>query len=266
MTERGPMGCEEVRDLAPLFATGSLEPAEMDAVRAHLATCAEPHEELLQLGEAATALLDAVPPAEPPARLRSSLLAAAAADLEAGTHPAAPRPAAPAPVVDLAEARARRRSRIGWLLAAAAVVVALVLGGSNLALRRDLDAAQAYRDGVTQALDLAAQPGAATALLRSEDGSVSGFGVVASDGSVRIALKGLAPTTGSEVYTAWAITGDAPPVAVGEFTVGPNGVATASGISPTTGPGAVLALTLEPAPGATAPSSPVVAAGTTRAG
>ena len=36
-------------------------------------------------------------------------------------------------------------------------------------------------------------------------------------------MRGLAPTSGSQVYTAWAIEGDAAPVALGDFTVGADG-------------------------------------------
>ena len=42
--------CDEVRDLAPLFVLDALDPVEMAAVREHLATCTEAHEELVELG------------------------------------------------------------------------------------------------------------------------------------------------------------------------------------------------------------------------
>ena len=87
MTDRATLTCDEIRDLAPLFVTGALDPDEMDAVREHLAGCDDAHAELLELGEAATSLLETVEPAEPPAALKSRLLAAAAADLESGRHP-----------------------------------------------------------------------------------------------------------------------------------------------------------------------------------
>lgn len=77
-------------------------------------------------------------------------------------------------------------------------------------------------------------------------------------------MKGLAPTSGSQVYTAWAIVGEDAPVALGSFTVGADGAVTATGISPTTAPGATLALTLEPQAGNTSPEGPIVAAGVTR--
>ena len=65
----------------------------------------------------------------------------------------------------MAAERTRRRSRFAWVLAAAAVIVAVALGGWNIALNDELSSAQAYRSGVEQALDLAAQPGSVTALI-----------------------------------------------------------------------------------------------------
>ena len=280
MTIQPTLTCDDVRDLAPLFATDALDVEEMAAVRAHLADCPDAHDELLAFGEAATTLLETVEPVEPPPALKSRLLAAAAADLASGAHPASgvrpasravpPVPAAPAAgpavgqPVDLAAERARRRSRLGWLVAVAAVIGVIALGAWNVALRQDLGAAQAYQQGVDQALALAAQPGSVTAILASEDGSSSGLAVIGADGTTRITVRGLTPTSGSQVYTAWAIEGDAAPVAIGDFTVGADGLATATVTSPTADPGAVIALTLEPVPGATVAAGPLVVAGTTR--
>ena len=283
MTDAVNLTCDEVRDLAPLFVTGVLDPDEMAGVREHLAGCDDAHAELTELGESAAALLETAEPAEPPASLKPRLMAAAQADLDAGRHPsqapapaaavaapsAAPSPAPPAPlastVVSLDAARSRRRARLGWVLAAAAVIVAVALGGWNIALRRDLSTAEAYRNGVDQALDLAAKPGSVTALLANPDGSVSGFGVVGADGTVKLAVRGLPATSGSQVYTAWSIEGTTAPVSMGDFTVGPDGVAIATVQAPNTEPGATIALTLEPNAGNQAPAGPVVAAGVTRA-
>ena len=272
MTTRPILTCDEVRDLAPLFVVDALDTDEMAAVREHLADCPDAHEELLAFGEAATALLETVEPVAPPPALRGRLLDAAEADLHSGDHPASTAtfpPGSIAPLtrvapVDLAAERARRRSRLGWLVAVAAVIGVIALGAWNVALRQDLSAAQAYQQGVDQALALATQPGSVTAILASEDGSSSGLAVIGTDGTTRITVRGLAPTSGSQVYTAWAIEGDAAPVAIGDLTVGSDGLATAAVTSPTSAPGAVIALTLEPVPGATVAAGPLVVAGTAR--
>jgi hypothetical protein len=272
MTTRPTLTCDEIRDLAPLFAVDALDADEMAAVREHLADCPDAHEELLAFGEAATALLETVEPVAPPPALRGRLIDAAEADLHSGDHPASTAtfpPGSIAPLtrvapVDLAAERARRRSRLGWLVAVAAVIGVITLGAWNVALRQDLSAAQAYQQGVDQALALATQPGSVTAILASEDGSSSGLAVIGADGTTRITVRGLAPTRGSQVYTAWAIEGDAAPVALGDLTVGSDGLATAAVTSPTSAPGAVIALTLEPVPGATVAAGPLVVAGATR--
>jgi anti-sigma-K factor RskA len=301
MTPDRILACDEVRDLAPLYVIGALDPAEEDAIRAHLATCADPHSELAELGLPVAALLLGVEPVDPPPGLRTRLLAAAAADLVEGRHPAsaawvpapassvaAVAPAAPIPVLPstpaldapgravLTPARApaifpvpvamvaRRPSWVVRIAALAAVIAIVVLGGLGLSLQRQLDAERAYRDGVSAALALAARPGSQTALLAAGDGSVSGLGVVGADGTVRLAMRGLTATSGTQVYTAWAIGGSGTPVAIGDFTVGADGTAVAAAHVPAAEAGVVLALTLEPRGGDTTPRAPVVAKGVAR--
>jgi len=285
--------CDDVRDLAPLFVTGALEPAEAAAVRAHLLMCPEPHPEVAELGATAQVLLATVEPAEPSAGLRDRLLAAASADLAEGRHPSShasatapaavdPRLVAVVAPVDAPSAVAAlpsdaetttpiplslaSRQPTRWLRAALALaaVVILVLGGLGLRLKSDLDAAQAYRNGVEAALALAAQPGSQTVLLAADNGSASGLGVVGADGTVKLAMRGLAPTAGTQVYTAWSISGGGAPVPIGEFTVGSDGTATGTAHAPAPAAGVVVALTLEAHPGATTPTLPIVAKGVAR--
>jgi anti-sigma-K factor RskA len=166
----------------------------------------------------------------------------------------------PIPVIVLEAERARRRFRLASFAAAAAIVLAVGLGAWNVALRNQLQDADAYRAGVEAALQLAAAPGSSTALLASEDGAVSGLGVVGGDGTVLLAFRGLAPTSGSQVYAAWSIGSDGVPVNIGELTASADG--SAAGRAQGAEAGDVLALTLEPAAGATTPTLPIVASGT----
>ena len=109
----------------------------------------------------------------------------------------------------------------------------------------------------------ATEPGALTAVMAATSGDgPSGLAAVTTDGSMRIAMRDLAPTGGTEVYEAWMISGDAAPVALGGLQVGPDGIGylEADGLPPERG--LVLALTREPQPGATAPSSDPVSVGT----
>src|SRR4051812_42279701 len=166
-----------------------------------------------------------------------------------------------APPVDLRLERDRRRFRLASLGAAAAILLAVALGGYALVLRGQLADETAYRQVVDQALQLAAEPGSATAVIAGADNPSSGLGVIGADGRVELAIRGLGPSTGREVYTAWAIGADGTPRALGDFDVGGSGTGVATATSPVTGPGTVLAITLEPEPGATAPHGPIVASG-----
>ncbi len=77
----------------------------------------------------------------------------------------------------------------------------------------------------------------------------------------RSRARDLAPTSGSTVYTTWAIGGDGVPLALGDFTVGSDGTGTFEAASPALAAGTVIALTREPTPGMTAPTGPVVSKG-----
>jgi anti-sigma-K factor RskA len=270
--------CDEVRGLAASFVLGALDADEAHAVRAHLATCPNPHPEIEELGGVLPALDASVPLVEPPAELKGRIMAAAAADLAARratavtpTAPAAPNaPAAPIPFPTPAEREERTPAPVGrpstlrpWVLGIAAVLAILVLGGLDLQLQSQPRHALAYHQLGAPVLVAANRPGALTAVLRStEAGGPTGVAAITPDGIARFAMRDLAPTTGSQVYEAWVIVGSDAPVALGGFQVGGNGVGylEADGL-PTAG-GIVLAFTREPAPGATAPSSAPVSVGT----
>lgn len=276
--------CDEVRDLAASFVLGALDDDEADAVRAHLADCADAHAEIAELGGMLPVLAASVPQVEPRPALKARILAAAAAELESRSAPEAPEAEAVAPAeptvaaapiafpsaVERADRATARRERSGmgaWALRIAAVLAIALVGGWNLLLQGELDQARTYEQQVAAVLDVAAQPGALTAVLTAEGGSgPSGLAAVAADGAVTLAMRGLTPTTGEQVYEAWAIGGDGTPVPLGGFKVGDAGIALFEGDGLPTDPGIVLALTLEPAPGATAPTTPVLSLGTTSAG
>ena len=284
----GGLTCDEVRELAAPFVLGALEPDEAAAVREHLAGCPEAHEEIAELGGVLPAIAASVPVVEPPDGLKARIMAAAAADLAdpssaAGTAPGAVEsapvapaaPAAPAPVAPAApeaapiafpgpagrETRRSGASAASWVLRIAAVVAIVALGATTLVLRNQLDAAQAYEQSVAQVLDVAAQPGSLTAILTADGGTGSGLAAIDSSGTVTLAMQDLAATSGSQVYEAWVIGGDDVPVPLGSFAVGNSGTASfQAGGLPTTS-GVVLALTLEPGPGAQTPTLPIISKG-----
>jgi anti-sigma-K factor RskA len=70
----------DAHDLTAAYALDALDPDEAEAYERHLSQCAECREQLAELSETASALaFSAVAPA-PPARLRASILEAAAAE------------------------------------------------------------------------------------------------------------------------------------------------------------------------------------------
>ena len=290
------LGCAEVLELSGSFVLGALESEEMDAVRAHLAACPEAHAEVAELGGVVPALFEAVELVAPPASLRDRIMTAAAADAqrvadtqrvaatqlasdaarEILTPPATVKPFAPA--ADTQRERypvAADTQRGGWDFGAlfrrpiwagvaiAAVIGVIALGAWNVQLRSDLDGLAAYRGGVVAVIDAAARPGAQLAVLTTPDASdgPSGLAAVGGDGAVALVMRDLAPTTGTQVYETWLIGADGKPIAIGGFKVDAGGTASFRTQHAVPVGGVTVALTLEPAPGATAPTGEIVAAG-----
>ena len=271
----GGISCDEVRDLAASFVLDALPEADMATVREHLATCAEPHPEIAELGGVVPVLQAGLRPMDPPAALRDRIMAAAAADLDGRRSEIAAEPAAVStplttttrpPAAEPIPIGRARQPRWSWLVGIAAVLVIVLLGASNLSLRSELNAAQAYQQQVASVLDAARQPGALTAVMTTTSGEgPNGIAAVTPDGQMRIAMRDLEPTSGNEVYEAWAILPDTAPAPLGSFQVAASGSGYLEAPGLPTTPGMVLALTREPGPGATAPSSDPVSVGTATA-
>jgi anti-sigma factor RsiW len=270
--------CSDVLELSGAFVLGALTPDESAAVREHLAACPEAHAEVAELGSMVPALFEMIEQVQPPAGLKDRILAAASAEQRATAAPqvAAPQTAAdtdrgskPFPAADTQ----RRGWDIGALfrrpiwagIAAAAVAVAIALGALSLQLRTEIDGLTAYKNGVVEVLEEAARPGAELAVLTAPEGAAgpTGLAAVGADGSVAMVMRDLAPTTGSQVYEAWLIGAEGTPIPIGSFTVDAGRTASFTTAHPTLGSGVTVALSLEPAAGATTPTV-VVAAGTAR--
>jgi hypothetical protein len=236
---------------------------------------------MAELGSVVPALFEAVEHVAAPAGLKDRIMAAAAADLEARRSAGAAAPvSAPSPALTAPEAPAPAPvPRAGWdlgaifrrpvwaALATAAVIAAIALGAWNVQLRDQVAGLEAYRNGVVQVLDAAAKPGAQLAVLQDPSGAggPSGLAAVGADGRVAIAMRNLAPTSGTQVYEAWVIGADNVPVAIGGFEVGSSGAASFVATNAPVGAGVVVALTLEPQAGATTPTMPIRAAGAAHA-
>jgi Anti-sigma-K factor rskA, C-terminal/Putative zinc-finger len=263
--ELAGLRCSEVLELSGAFVLGALTPEEMDAVRAHLAACPEAHAEFAELGGVVPALFEAVEPVAPPPGLKARILAAAAADAERTID--TDRTVKPFP----AGGTQRRGWDVGALfrrpiwagIAAAAMVAAIALGALSLSLKAQLDGLTAYRNGVVEVLEEAARPGAQLAVLVAPETAPgpTGLAAVGADGSVAMVMRDLAPTTGTQVYTAWLIGADGTPIPVGDFEVDASRTASFTTAHATLGPGVKVAVSREPQAGATKPTT-VVAVGT----
>jgi len=267
----------QVQDLLPAYVLGALERDEEAAVREHLASC-ELHLEVAELGGTVHYLAETVDPVEPPPALKARILAAAAeADLEARRAVAVPAgvalpaPTRPRPAVVTPVERRRFRLTWGWAIQAAAVIAVIALGAWNLdlqsrvgGLENEVADARAYERALNDVLTVAILPGSQTAVLGPAEGGPSmGLAAIRADGSVVLAMRGLDPTVGSEVYEAWVIVGDAAPQPIGGFTVDETGTGSLASAATPAVPGAILALTREPEAGATTPTMPILALGTT---
>jgi hypothetical protein len=155
-----------------------------------------------------------------------------------------------------------RPSGLSSLLRLAAVLAIVALGAWNVMLQGQLGAAGRYADALAATLELAGRPGSAVAVLApATTGGPAGLAAIGADGSLAIAVRGLSPTAGSEVYEAWTISGGGAPVPIGALTVGADGTGSLTTRSQPGSPNVVVALTREPGPGATTPTLPIVASG-----
>ena len=268
------LSCDDVRELAGSFVLGALPDAEAAAVRDHLASCDDAHAEIAELGSVLPVLDASVPTVEPPAALKGRILAAAAAErpgTSATVTPAASSKVAadvaapvPFPTADERTQRAGAKAQtspLGWVLRIAAVLAIVALTGWNVLLQGQLNASQQFERDVAAVLDAAQQPGSLAAILSPDDGTGSGIAAVTEAGVLTLAMRDLAPTSGTEVYETWVIPADGVPIALGGFQVGRDGTATFEGTGLPVDDGIVLALTLEPVAGMTAPTGPVVSKG-----
>lgn len=116
---------DELESLIAPYALGVADPEESAAVRAHLRECSSCPELVARLQSSVDALPLAAPAADPPARLRDRILAAAGG---APSRPEEPprRVRLPAPRQPIG----RWRPTGAWGIAAAAAVAAFVLGGA----------------------------------------------------------------------------------------------------------------------------------------
>ena len=178
------------QDELPGLLLGELPPATAIAADQHLAACDPCRRDLAAVAVAASALRDA-----------SRLPVVPAPDLPPFRHPAAGLP--PSVVRD-------RRRRGRWLLGAAAVLVALLLGVGGYTAGRDRDAARG------QTVALAATTGSATA-----QAHMRGAG---DDQIMTMTARDLPHPPAGAYYEVWLVDGAGKEFPVGVLAAGGEGI------------------------------------------
>lgn len=226
----------DLHSLAGEYAVGSLSDEEFQQFEAHLETCPDCREEVAEMRDVAVQLSEAVA-TEPPLRLRDSVL-------EQIAHTAQDRPAvrngpvAVAPAGELGARRhvadgaganvvplqrsSQRRTRLAGLLAAAAVVAAVAMGGWAVHSRNDA------RDAAAQAQSALTQTQRLTQVLTAQDvktasGSFSTGGTATvvvshSQGRALLVAAHLPALPRGKVYEAWTVRHS--PTRAGTFSAG----------------------------------------------
>jgi anti-sigma-K factor RskA len=228
---------DDFLDLVAVLALGSLPEAEARRVASHLATCDTCRALFADLRPAADLIGYANEPAVldelTSARMKARLMRVVRADVE---RVAPRRQAAPA---------------AGWFAAAAAIVLAVLVGADDLAFRNSSEHAAAR-----QRSELAAADAQVIALLApgGKHFAVPQGEVVASAGRIVMAMK-LAPLPAGKVYEVWTLPKGAKAVQPSvTFSPAANGVAIVEIPVDPTGLAAV-AVSVEPAGGSKAPTS-----------
>ncbi|WP_163513845.1 anti-sigma factor domain-containing protein [Fodinicola acaciae] len=222
---------QEFDELAAGYALHALDPEDETRFRDHLETCADCRRTVDDLSAVAGELAYAAPQVDPPAELRDRIQRA----------------------VVVRQLPARRR--LPWLLTAAAVVVAVLLGGWNVVLQQQN---AADRQATAELVRQLGRPGGRLATLSTPSGQAVAY-VLATGGKLQVVTDDLAANrTGS--YWLWRIAG-ASPEPVGRFDVTGAGLAVHKLDVPVTD-AAAYAVSLEPGQARPAKPTKVIANGT----
>jgi anti-sigma-K factor RskA len=237
MSGPAPDGCP-MNEQSAAWALHALEPGEEAEVARHLPTCPSCRAVVADAEDVLARMGAAVEQVDPPAGLRTSLMARVAETPQYGrpAPDARPRPAdgprgrpTPRPrPTDSRPHRAPGRPRRARRLVAAAVALVGVLAIGGLAVRtvqlqdqRDAELAQSQT--LTDLVGQLGRPGARYALLAPENGATVAA-VVVADGRRQVFSLGL-PTnqTDRDTYVLWGLPDAGNPQPLGTFDVAGTG-------------------------------------------
>lgn len=250
MTKRDGTGlaCSRVDELAGAIALGALDPEELEAAIAHLASCDQPHAELRELLGADRALAFTLEPRDPGPELRARVMATAGAGSR-GRQRAPGRAAL---------AGAGRRwfdwSSVGiWRgLAAAAAVVVLLVGIWNLSLQSQI----ATRDAALSAVAYAISGGAPAFPVSGSAGT--GYVIDTEGPGATFLVAGLQQLPVGDQYEMWLLDAAGTPLAVGTIESSGGDLTVATVEQDLTGY-ALFAVTVEAGPVDAPTGAPVMA-------
>jgi anti-sigma-K factor RskA len=220
---------DEYDELAAGWALHALDPGDEARFREHLETCLVCRRTIDDLTAAASELAYAVPQVDPPPQLRARIQQAVAV---------------------------RRPSRrLPWLLTAAALVIAVLLGGWNVVLQQQNAAEQQATAELVRQLG---RPGARLATLSTPAGQPVAY-VLAANGKLQIITDGMTANHDAS-YWLWRVAGSSPePVARFDVT---GGGLTVHKLDVAVTDAAAYAVSLEPGQARPAKPTKVVANGT----
>lgn len=264
---------EVVRDDAGLYALGALDAEARAAFEQHLSTCEECQRELRSLAPVVAALAQAVPQVQPSASLRERVLAVTGQSRAVSPEAEDEESGAPGGA-----------ARWAWLAAAAALVLAVGLGGYAMRLQSRVDALSVRLADAER--NLAATRSEVVEARRALGDSQSNLRILLAPDLSRVTLEGqgnaaqargrayFSPSTGllftasnlpplppGRSYQLWVVTASAP-ASAGLITPDATGAATVVFDAPgITGAPVAIAVTLEPAGGVPAPTGDKVLVG-----
>jgi anti-sigma-K factor RskA len=223
----------EAHELIAGYALDALDAADTARAEELLRTSEEARAELRAFSDTVGGLAVAVTGPEPRPDLRERIVAAAHAETQN--------------VVSL-DSRRRRLTPVLGAAAAVAAAVAIGLGIYAVTLADELDDTRTALEQQEDAATILADPSAESVALRSGDGKL----VVAPGGDAVLVVDGLAPAPDGKTYQAWVVFGDKP-LSAGTFQS--SGARTVVPLAEQVGRSAVVAVTVEDAGGADAPTS-----------
>jgi anti-sigma-K factor RskA len=269
MTANGPEH-DRLHESAGLYVLGALEPNERAEFERHLQSCDVCTSEVRSLGGVVAALPHGVPLVDPPASLRSRVMAVTGRSTTI-----------PANVVALPARPVRTRSWMstaGWLSAAALFLVSLGLGGYSMSLQREISGLRTEvgdlnarlnqsEQRVTVATRLVALADARMAVLTAPDLTevdlqgqqpvaprASGRAFYSRSRGLVFTASDLPPLRAGRTYQLWVVTAQSP-VSAGLLELDTAGrVTQAFNTPPDLATPVAIAVTEEPAGGVAAPT------------